>query len=48
MMRATESVPPPGENGTTMRIGLVGNFCCGCATADMAARAEADEDRKQA
>ena len=44
MMRASVSVPPPGENGTTKRIGLVGNpFAerveegCACATPDVAA-----------
>jgi hypothetical protein len=34
------SVPPPGANGVTMRIGLVGYFCCAgffCATAPPAA-----------
>ena len=42
MMRASVSVLPPGENGTTMRIGLVGNFCCAWRASGVAARAQRD------
>ena len=31
IMRARTSDVPPGENGTTKRIGLLGKFCCACA-----------------
>ena len=48
MMRASVSVPPPGENGTTKRIGLVGNFCCACATPGMRREGGGNEHRESA
>ena len=39
IMRAEMSVALPAENGTTMRTGLLGNFCCACAKIGVAIEA---------